>query len=155
MLAGVPAGAAVLLCGDFNAHSGHWGSTLTNASDRLISGLVSEFDLIPLNDSSPTFIAGPGMRCNNLDLVFLSASLLHLSSFYVGDDSFGSDLLPVICSLDASLQRVCSAGRRFNIKNLDWPGFLSCCDELSRSLWPRLELGYDPRSIYGDFLSGV
>ena len=116
LFASVPTGAAILLCGDFNAHSGHWGSSLTNAAGRLISALVSDFDLIPLNDSSPTFIAGPGMMCNNLDVVFLSASLFHLSSFYVGDDSFGSGHLPVFCSL---------------------------------------ELGDDPRSIYGDFLTGV
>ena len=79
LFASVPTGASTLLCGDFNAHSGHWASTLINAAGRLISGLVSDFDLIPLNDSSPTFIAGPGMLCNNLDLVFLSASLFHLS----------------------------------------------------------------------------
>ena len=155
LFASVPTGAAMLLCGDFNAHSGHWGSTLTNAAGRLISGLVSDFDLIPLNDSSPTFIAGPGKLCNNLDLVFLSASLFHLSSFYVGDHSFGSDHLPVFCSLDESLQRVRSASRRFNIKNLDWPGSRSRCDELARFLQPRLELGDDPKSIYGDFLTGV
>ena len=155
LFASVSTGAAILLCGDFNAHSGHWGSTLTNAAGRLISGLVSDLDLIPLNDSSPTFIAGPGMLCNNLDLVILSASLFHLSSFYVGDDSFGSDHLPVFCSLDASLQRVRSGSRRFNIKNLDWPGFRSRCDELARFLQPRLELGDDLRSIYADFLTGV
>ena len=155
LFACVPTGAAILFCSDFNAHSGHWGSTITNAAGRLISGLVSDFDLIPLNDSSPTFIAGPGILCNNLDFVFLSASLFHLSSFYVGDDSFGSDHLPLLCSLDASLQRGRSASRRFNIKNLDWPGFRSRCDELSRYLQPRLELGDDPRSIYRDFLTGV
>ena len=79
LFAGVPSGSAILLCGDFNAHSGHWGSTLTNAT----------------------------------------------------------------------------GSRRFNIKNLDWPGFRSRCDELARFLQPRLELGDDPRSIYGDFLSDV
>ena len=112
-------------------------------------------DLVPLNYSSPTFLAGPGMLCNKLDLVFLSASLSHLASSYVGDDSFGSDHLPVLCSLDASLQRVRSVSRRFNIKNVDWPDFRALCDELSLSLQPRLELGDDPRLVYGDFLSGI
>ena len=155
LFACVPTGAAILFCGDFNAHSRHWGSTITNAAGRLISRLVSDFDLILLNDSLPRFIAGPGMLCNNLDLVFLSASLFHFSSFYVGDDSFGSDHFSILCSLDASLQRVRSASRRINIKNLDWPGFRSRCDELARYLQPRLELGDDPRFIYRDFLTGV
>ena len=52
---------SVLLCGDFNALSGLWGSTCTNAAGRLISGLVSDLDLVPLNDSLPTFLTGPGM----------------------------------------------------------------------------------------------
>ena len=79
LFACVPTGAAILFCGDLNAHSGLWRSPCTNAAGRLISGLVSDLDLIPLNDSSPTFLAGPGMLCKNLDLVFLSASLSHLS----------------------------------------------------------------------------
>ena len=97
---------------------------------------MSDWDLIPLNDLLPTFLAGPGMLRNNLDLVFLSSSFFHLASFRVGDDSFGSDHLPVLCSLDAILQRIRSVSRRYNIKNLDWPGFRAHCDELARDLLP-------------------
>ena len=57
----VPNGAAILFCGDLNAHSGSWGAPCSNAAGRLISGLVCDLDLIPLNDSLPTFLAGPGM----------------------------------------------------------------------------------------------
>ena len=64
---------------------------------RVPTGLVSDLDLVSLNDSSPTFLAGRGVLCNYLDLVFLSASLSHLASSYVGDDSIGSDHLPVLC----------------------------------------------------------
>ena len=95
------------------------------------------------------------MLRNNLDLVFLSSSFFHLASFRVGDDSFGSDHLPVLCSLDAILQRIRSVSRRYNIKNLDWPGFRAHCDELARDLLPWLELLEDPRLIYEDSSWGV
>ena len=131
----------ILLCGDFNALSSLLGSPCSNVAGRLISGLVSDLDLIPLNDSSPTLLARPGMLRNKLDLVFLSASLSHLVAFQVGDDSFGSDHLAVLCSLDRTLQRVRSASRRFNINNLDWPVLRAHCDELSWDLQPRLEAG--------------
>ena len=147
--------ASVLLCGDFNALSGLWGSSCTNAAGRLISGLVSDLDLVPLNDSLPTFLAGPGLVRNNLDLVFLPSSLFHLASCRVGDDSFGSDHLPVFCSLDTTLQYVRSGGRRFNIKNLDWPCFRARCDDFARDLMPQLESSADPPRIFEAFLSGV
>ena len=95
------------------------------------------------------------MLHNNLDMVFLSPSLFHLATFRVGDDSFGSDHPPVLCSLDATLQRVRSGSKRYNIKNLDWPGFRSRCDDLARDLLQRLELLDDPCLIYEGFLSGV
>ena len=136
--------ASVLLCGDFNALSGLWGSSCTNAAGRLISGLVSDLDLVPLNDSLPTFLAGPGLVRNNLDLVFLPSSLFHLAVCRVGDDSFGSDHLPVFSSLDTTLQYVRSGGRRFNIKNLDWPCFRARCDDLARDLMPQLGSSADP-----------
>ena len=147
--------ASVLLCGDFNALSGLWGSFCTNAAGRLISGLVSDLDLVPLNDSLPTFLAGPGLVRNNLDLVFLSSSLFHLAACRVGDDSFGSDHLPVFCSLDTTLQYVRSCGRRFNIKNLDWPSFRDRCDDFARDLMPQLDSSADPARIFEAFLSGV
>ena len=95
---------------------------------------MSEWDLIPLNDSLPTFLAGPEMLRNNLDYEF--------------------NHLQVLCLLDTTLQRVRSASRRYNMKDLDWPGFRARCDELSQDLLPRLELGVDPRLIYDGFLLG-
>ena len=53
------------------------------------------------------------------------------------------------------MQRVRSASRRYNIKNLNWPGFRARCDELSRHLQPWLDLGDDLRFIYEEFLSGI
>ena len=155
LLARTSSCASVLLCGDFNALSGLWGSSCTNAAGRLISGLVSDLDLVPLNDSLPTFLAGPGLSRNNLDLIFLSSSLFHLAACRVGDDSFGSDYLPVFCTLDTTLQHVRSGSRRFNIKILDWPCFRARCDDLARELLPKLESLVDPSLIFEAFLSGV
>ena len=146
---------SVLLCGDFNAHSGLSGSSCVNAAGRLISGLLSDLDLVPLNDSLPTFLAGPGLSRNNLDLVFLSSSLFHLATCRVGDDSFGFDHLPVFYTLDTTLQHVRSGSRRFNIKNLDWHCFRARCDDLARELLPQLEPLMDPPLIFEAFLSGV
>ena len=103
----------------------------------------------------PTFLAGPGMLSNNLYLVLLSSSVFHLASFRFGDDSYGFDHLPVLCSLDTTHQGFRSASRRYNIKNLDYPGFRARYDELSRDLLPRLELEVDHRLIYEGFLLGV
>ena len=74
LFAFVLAGSAILFCGDFNAHSGHWGSPCTNAAGRLISGLVSNLDLIPLNDSSPTFLLA--LECCATTWIWFSYRLL-------------------------------------------------------------------------------
>ena len=154
LLARTSSCASVLLCGDFNALSGLWGSSCTNAAGRLISGLVSDLDLVPLNDSLPTFLVGPGLSRNNLDLIFLSSSLFHLAACRVGDDSFGSDHLPVFCTLDTTLQHVRSGSRRFNIKNLDWPGFVPAATILRVNFCPNLSRWWTPLSSLRHFFLG-
>lgn len=44
-----------LLTGDFNAHHSLWGSTKNNARGKALFEIMLNYDLVILNDGSPTF----------------------------------------------------------------------------------------------------
>lgn len=81
----------ILISGNFNAHSRMWGSEWEDTSGKELTMAASDRDLVPLNDQEPTFLSLPGQSGLNPDLVFFSASLVHLASAVVSDDTYHSD----------------------------------------------------------------
>jgi len=51
--------AKVILCGDFNAHHGMWGSKRTNSNGRIMVDVIDKHDLVILN-TTPTHFSLTG-----------------------------------------------------------------------------------------------
>ena len=108
-----------------------WDSCFSNFAGRELGFSISKRDLFCLNDFSLTFLPNLGQAGGNLDLIFLSSSLVHLANSWVCEDTFGFDHFPVFAVLDISLHYTRSTSRRFKTKNLDWSLFRLRIDVLS------------------------
>lgn len=81
----------VILGGDWNAHSRMWGCVGNNARGNLLSELITESDLILLNDGRPTKVANLRGTANALDLTMASRGLAEQISWEVSEENLGSD----------------------------------------------------------------
>ncbi len=92
----------IIICGDFNAHSGVWGSKNTDNNGIIIEEFIEEHSLVCLNDGEPARmdIVKGGMSC--LDLTITSAALAGKCTWSVHEDNLGSDHWPVVCDSECS-----------------------------------------------------
>jgi len=66
----------LILCGDFNAHHGMWGSSKNNTNRRVLVSLLDNHDYVILNSSSPTHFSLTGHRFwSLLDFTIVSNSI--------------------------------------------------------------------------------
>jgi len=52
----------VILCGDFNAHHGMWGSKCTNGNGKAMVDVVDKHDFVVLNTTTPTHFSLTGQN---------------------------------------------------------------------------------------------
>jgi len=84
--------AKVILCGDFSAHHGMWGSEYTNCSGRSLVEALDVHHLIVLNTTMPTHFSLTGRDAwSLLDLVLVSSSYASLCTCTVISEFLGSD----------------------------------------------------------------
>jgi len=84
--------AKVILCGDFNAHHGMWGSVYTNCSGRSLVEALDVHDFVVLNTTTPTHLSFTGRNALSLlDLVLVSSSCASLCTSTVASEFLGSD----------------------------------------------------------------
>lgn len=64
-----------------------WGSLNDNYMGRQLCAAIYDAELVPLNDSEPTFLSYFGCLFSNLDLAFYSPGLIPIASVSVGSNS--------------------------------------------------------------------
>jgi len=93
----------VILCGDFNAHHGMWGSVYTNFSGRSLVEAHHVHDLVVLNTTTPTHLSFTGRSAwSLLDLLLVSSSCASLCTSTVTSEFLGRDHSVLLKAVKAS-----------------------------------------------------
>ena len=147
--------STIFFCGDFNAHHTSWGCTRSSPRGQALFESSLRYDLVPINDSLPTYVPGSGATPSNIDLIFCPLSIFHLARGDVVSDPCGSDHLPVVLTLGSAVSAVPRPSCRINTREVSWSAFHERLDaELPRL---RGSLGADiaPAAVYGEFMRVV
>ena len=128
-------GSKWLIMGDFNAHAPFWEKECSFvSSNRLIENIVDS-KLYMLNDGSFTRIPDISThRPTAIDLSFISPQVAVNTSWCVGDDSLGSDHLPITIKINESIVSENYTEDRipkFYYKQANWEDYkkhLNSCD---------------------------
>ena len=95
--------AKVILCGDFNAHYGMWGSEYTNCSGRTLVEALNVHDLVVLNTTTPThFSLTEHNAWSLLDLVLVSSSYASICTSMVTSEFLDSDHSVVLTAVNSN-----------------------------------------------------
>jgi len=95
--------AKVLLCADFDAHHGMWGSTYTNCSGRNLVEALDLHDLVIVNTTTSTHSSLTRRNPKSLiDLVLVSGSCASLCTSTAISDILGSDNSVVLTAVNAN-----------------------------------------------------
>ena len=114
-----------------------------------------EYDLISINDSSPTYIPGDGLSPSNVDLIFCPLALPCIAKVEVIDDPFGSDHLPVVLELVSAVSAVSRRTNRINTGDVSWARFHEHLEADLPRLRGSLEAGVPPSTVYDEFVRMV
>ncbi|KAI2645235.1 hypothetical protein H4Q32_023867 [Labeo rohita] len=120
----------IIICGDFNAHNGLWGSKNTDNNGIIIEEFTEEHLLVCLNDGKPIRmdIVKGGMSC--LDLTTISAALAGKCTWSVLKDNLGSDHWPVVCEIQSAVQKQnVSQCARWGFRQAKWEELYMLCEE--------------------------
>jgi len=120
----LPNFAKVILCGDFNAHRGMWGSEYTNCSGRSLVEALDVHDLVVLNTTTPTHFSLTGRNAwSLLDLVLVCSSCASLCTCTVTSEFLGSDHSIVLTNVNANTTPEGHVVPKLNFSKADWQKF--------------------------------
>ena len=91
-----------VLLGDLNAHHPLWGSTHESGRGTEIDALLTDFNLVCLNDGSPTYLSSTYRTFSSIDLAIVTPFLASWFQFTVEDDPQFSDHFPFKLHLQAT-----------------------------------------------------
>ena len=119
----------MIWCGDLNAYSTLWGSTVTNSNGKVVEEVLEERDLICLNDGRDTRIDISSGRETVIDLTLVSAQFARCSKWNViQDDCIGSDHYPILCEIGVGTVHTEDVTfPRWNFKKAKWDDFSMNC----------------------------
>lgn len=125
-----PGQGKALWCGDFNAHSTLWGSSVTDGNGLAVEEFLMEEGLVCLNDGRATRFSMNSHTKSAIDLTLASSDLAGLSTWdVVHFTSLGSDHYPIFCELGTE---VVTEPRgylhRWNFDKADWNKFSELCE---------------------------
>jgi len=133
--------AKVILCGDFNAHHGLWGSEYTNCSEWSLVVYLDVHDLVVRNTTTPTHFSLTGRNAwSLLDLVLVSSSYASLCTWTVTSKILGSDHSIVIASVNVNTMPEDHGVPKWNFSKADWQIFSAACYQTLASF--SIPLGY-------------
>jgi len=135
--------AKVILCGDFNAHHGMWGSEYTNCSGRSLVEALDVHDLVVLNTTTPTHFSLTGRNAwSLLDLVLVSSSYASFCTCTVTSEFLGSDHSIVLTNVNANTTPEDHGVPKWNFSKVDWQKFSAACDQTLTSFSNSLGYAY-------------
>lgn len=115
-------GPNFLIGGDFNAKSVSWNCFVNNSAGRALQQMTVSEDMLIHFPDSHTHFPDNGNRPSTIDLI-LTRGIVSPSK-PVTDDSFTSDHLPVLFSMDLSLNRTSTTGTFVkDFSRADWNGY--------------------------------
>ena len=113
--------APFVLLGDFNARNQFWFDSTNNTKGRLLLAVIQEFDLVILNDPSPTHYHQQSDSFSVIDLSICSPDFPSDRHWHVHDDLCGSDHYPLLLHV-LPLAPV-SPRPHWVYRRADWPAF--------------------------------
>jgi len=135
--------AKVILCGDFNAHHGMWGSVYSNCSGRCLMEALDVHDLVILNTTTPTHLSFTGRDAwSLLDLVLVPSSCASLCTSTVTSEFLGSDHSVVLTAVKASTMPEDLCVPKWNFGKADGQKFMAACDLTLGSFSISLDYAY-------------
>ncbi len=146
----------IIICGDFNAHSGVWGSKNTDNNGIIIEEFIEEHSLVCLNDGEPTImdIVKGGMPC--LDLTITSAALAGKCTWSVHEDNLGSDHWPVVCEIQNAVRKQnFNQCARWGFKQAKWKEFYVLCEENVKNMKLKGNIEEKYNKIVGEIISAA
>ncbi len=146
----------IIICGDFNAHSGVWGSKNTDNNGIIIEEFIEEHSLVCLNDGEPTSmdIVKGGMSC--LDLTITSAALAGKCTWSVHEDNLGSDHWPVVCEIQNAVRKQnFNQCARWGFKQAKWKEFYVLCEENFKNMKLKGNIEEKYSKIVGEIISAA
>lgn len=113
-------GGKVIITGDFNCHNRIWNCEETDSNGERLEAEMEEEEMYIINTETTSRLGEGHQRDSNLDLMFASRDMVGNIGYTRLDDSWGSDHIPIIFSLHASIQRYCKSSNRCSTKMTDW-----------------------------------
>jgi len=120
----------VIICGDFNAHNGLWGSKSTDSNGLVVEEFIEEHSLVCLNDGKSTRMdtVKGGLSC--LDLTIISAALAGKCTWNVQENNLGSDHWPIVCEIQSAVQKQSfNQCARWGFRQARWDEFFVLCEK--------------------------
>ncbi|KAG5888897.1 hypothetical protein JTB14_025335 [Gonioctena quinquepunctata] len=121
-----------LICGDFNAHNGVWGSNRNDNVSQQILHAVDECDLVILNNGEKTRPSKPNEQKSAVDISLCSVAIAPLITWSVSQDTLGSDHFPITMDiqLNSAENDIVYPKNKWDTKRVDWNIYQSYCVEL-------------------------
>ena len=135
--------AKLILCADFIAHHGMWGSEYTNCSGRSLVEALDVHDLVVLNTTMPTHFSLTGRNAwSLLDFTLVSSSYASLCTCTVTSEFLGSDHSIVLTYVKANTTPEDHGVPKWNFSKADWQKFSAACDQTLTSFSISLSYAY-------------
>lgn len=113
-----------ILVGDLNAHHPLWGSDEVSTRGKVIESVISEGNLVVLNNGERTYINSATGTGSCIDIGCCTTQLAGILDLTVSEDSHGSDHFPLIISLMSTSQQN-EGNPRWKIEEADWGKYQS------------------------------
>ena len=127
----------ILFLGDVNSWNTLWGSAKNNSRGDTIEQALTQFNLFPLNDGSPTYFSSHA-SFTNIDVSCCSSQLTAITKWSISDDLHNSDHFPIFIDLHLSPNNVTYKPlKKFLTDKANWFLFSSSVDsELDKHIPP-------------------
>ena len=124
-----------ILLGDVNAHHSSWGSLHETRRGSEIESLLTELNLVCLNDGSPTYLSASYQTSSAIDIAVVSPCLATWFQFMVDDDPHFSDHFPIKLHLTFNQITLPPPSiPSWSLKHADWDKFREAVNENAENM---------------------
>ena len=110
----------LILLGDFNSHSKLWGSFKNDKRGNIIEDIITNNNLVLLNDTSPTHFNVSTGKNSAIDLTLCSNGIATSLEWAALDELYCSDHYPLIITFNKAEQDIKTHTSRWKYHKADW-----------------------------------